>query len=462
MKNNWLGIVIVIGLAGACLGDQLALQRLVTFSLCDDDTQPSSLIQGLDGNFYGTTSGSFGSGGHPTNGLVFKLTCAGELTILASFDPSGPNGCCPGALVQAPDGSFYGATWWRETNYGGIFHLKTNGEIKVIFSFNSTNGRAARVLIYGADGNLYGTTDYGGPAGMANWGTIFKLTPAGDFTPLFSFSRTNGINPTSLVRASDGTLYGTTSDWLGVNAPDTVFKLTPAGELVTLVSSHSSVIRRPRSPIIGADGNIYALDGGGDTNSFGAIFKVTPSGVLTVLAHFNGTNGWAPDRLIQGIEGNLYGTTGAGGSDFAGWIPDEDGDLKASGSGTIFRLTPKGELTALLPLQEMPGDDVVSFIQTAANVFYGARTSGNPGEPAAVFRLAPKPEITRLERVQGAEVLGWNAFPGGVYQVEHRPDCAAGSWMALPEAVTSSGTAAVATNSMSGSAQRYYRVRLLP
>src|SRR5258705_1715406 len=176
MKNNWLGILILIGLASAFaihgLGDQLALQRLVTCSLSDDDTQPTSLIQGLDGNLYGTTSGSFGSGGHPTNGLVFKLTPAGELTVLASFDPNGTNGCCPGALVQAPDGSFYGATWWLQTNYGGIFHLKTNGELNVFFFFNASNCRAARVVIYGRDCNLLCTTDYGGPAGIINWGTI--------------------------------------------------------------------------------------------------------------------------------------------------------------------------------------------------------------------------------------------------------------------------------------------------
>jgi uncharacterized repeat protein (TIGR03803 family) len=452
----------IIGGANYVSGTESALQRLVTFSLSDDDTQPTSLIRGLDGNFYGTTGGSFGSGGHPTNGLVFKLTPAGELTVLASFDPNGTNGCCPGALVQASDGSFYGATWWLQTNYGGIFHLKSNGELNVIFSFNASNGRAARVLIYGADGNLYGTTDYGGPAGVINWGTIFKLTPAGNFTPLFSFSRTNGINPTSLVRASDGTLYGTTSDWIGVNAPDTVFKLTPSGEFTILLSSHNSPVRRPWSPIIGSDGNIYALDAFSETNYFGSIFKITPSGTFAILAHFNGTNGWGPDRLIQSLDGSLYGTTGAGGSDFAGWIPDDDGDLKSSGSGTIFRLTPDGELTALVALQEMPGDDVVSFIQSADDVFYGARTSGALGEPAAVFRLAPRPKITWLERTEGGEVLAWEAFPGGVYQVEHSQHCAAGLWTALPEIVTSNGTGAVATNSISSSAEQYYRVRLLP
>jgi len=408
-------------------------------------------------------SGSFGGGGHATNGLVYKLTPAAELTILASFDPNGPYGCCPGALIQASDGSLYGATWWRETNYGGIFHLKTNGELSVIFSFNANNGRAARVLIYGADGNLYGATDYGGPAGSINWGIIFKLTPAGDFTTLFSFSRTNGINPTSLVRAGDGTLYGTTSDWIGVNAPDTIFKLTSSGEFTILLSSHSSLIRRPWSPIIGADGNIYALDGGGgDTNSFGAIIKVTPSGTLTILARFNGTNGWGPDRVIQGIDGNLYGTTVAGGSDFAGWIPDEDGDLKSSGSGTIFKLTPAGELTVLVPLQEMPGDDVVSFIQTADNVFYGARTSGNVGEPAAVFRLAPKPEITGLQRLEGRDVLRWTAFAGGAYQVEQSAHCAGSSWSPAPSRVTATSNSATATNLVANAMEHYYRVRLLP
>jgi uncharacterized repeat protein (TIGR03803 family) len=467
MKNSLLKLSVLIAMIAAfdhcVLAADLALQRLVTFSTSDDDTQPTSLIQGLDGNFYGTTSGSFGSGGHPTNGLVYKLTPAGDLTILASFDPNGAYGCCPGALAQAADGSFYGATWWRETNYGRIFHLTPGGELNIIHSFNANDGRAARVLIYGADGNLYGATDYGGPAGSVNWGIIFKLTPAGSFTPLFSFSRTNGINPTSLVRASDGTLYGTTSDWVGVNAPDTIFKLTPAGEFTVLLSSHSSPIRRPWSPVVGADGNIYALDGGGgDTNSYGSIFKVTPSGALTVLARFNGTNGWGPDRLIEGIDGNLYGTTTAGGSDFAGWIPDDDGDLDASGSGTIFKLTPSGELSVLVPLQEMPGDDVMSFFQTAENVFYGTRTSGNLGEHAAVFRLAPNPQITGLQRSGDRDVLRWTTFAGGVYQVEQSVHCAGSSWSPIPSRITATSNSATATNLVANAMENYYRVRLLP
>jgi uncharacterized repeat protein (TIGR03803 family) len=445
-----LGVCTIV--CGAHAGE-LAVQRLATFSYSDDDTQPTSLISGSDGSFYGTTSGD-----RSTNGTVFKLNPNGELTVLVSLDPDGTNGCCPGALVQAPDGSFYGATGSRQAlDFGGIFHLAPSGELRTIFHFNDAKGQSARILLYGTDGNLYGTTSSGGNFG---YGTIFKLTPTGEHTTLFSFARTNGINPTSLVRSSDGTLFGTTSDWIGVNAPDTVFRLSPSGEFTTLSSSFTGGPVRPWSVILGTDGNLYGLDRVGGSNHFGSIFKMTPTGTMTTLAEFDGTNGWDPDRLIQGADGNLYGATAAGGADYMGWIP-ADGGFIGSGSGTIFKVTPNGELARLASLLEMPGDDVVGFVQGADGVFYGARTSGGPPEPAGVFRAAPPPVITGLTCLEGKDILSWSSFRGGVYQVEYRATCAT-EWVSLPPAMVAVGNETALTNSVGASAERYYRVRLLP
>jgi uncharacterized repeat protein (TIGR03803 family) len=438
-------------------GDQLVLQRLATFSFSDDGTQPTSLIQGADGCLFGTTSGTQNAALF-TNGTVFKLTPGGELTVLVSFDLTSPVGGRPRALVQIPDGSFYGATYQPAPGHGRIFHLTPTGDLNVLFTFNGANGSSARTLIYGADGNLYGITDSGGSGG---YGTVFKLTTKGDLTTLFSFSRTNGINPTSLVRDGDGTLFGTCSDWISVTAPDTVFKLTPSGAFTILASSFDSEISRPLSLVQGGDGSLYGVDQAGGAQRFGSVFKVTPAGTVTILAEFNGTNGWGPERLIQGVDGNLYGTTVAGGPDFAGWIPS-DGGFVGSGSGTIFKLAPDGELTALASLQSMPGDDVVGFLQDANGIFYGGRTSGGPPEPAGIFRLAPPPILTALRRYGGQEAVTWTSFPGGEYRVEYKAALSAPAWQPLSSVVTAVTNTASVTNFPGESSGCYYRVRLLP
>ena len=450
-------VVLVCPTASPAARGQFGLQSLATFSCSDDGTQPTSLIQGTDGCLYGTTSGTQNAA-LSTNGTVFKLTPGGELTVLASFDLTGPVGGRPGALVQMPDGSFYGATYQPAPGHGGIFHLTPTGALNVIFSFNGANGSSARTLIHGADGNLYGITDSGGSGG---YGTVFRLTTTGELTTLFSFSRTNGINPTSLVRGGDGTLFGTCSDWIGVNAPDTVFKLTPSGAFTILASSFDSEISRPLSLVQGSDGSLYGADQAGGANHFGSVFKVTPAGTVTILAEFNGTNGWGPDRLIQGADGNFYGTSAAGGPDFAGWLPSDCGYV-GSGSGTIFKLAPDGELTALASFQSLPGDDVVGFLQDADGVFYGGRTSGGPPEPAGIFRLAPPPIITALRRSGGQEAVTWTSFTGGEYQVEYKTSLSAPAWQALPSVVTAVTKTASLTNFPGESSGCYYRVRLLP
>src|SRR6185503_12747348 len=132
-----------------------------------------------------------------------------------------------------------------------------------------------------------------------DFGTVFKLTLAGDLTTLFSFSITNGIRPSSLVQGIDGTLYGTTTDDLGVNAPDTVFKLSPSGAFTTLLSSFNRAeVSRPRALVQGDDGLLYGLDATGGSNHFGTVFKVTAGGELTTLVAFNGANGWGPQNLV--------------------------------------------------------------------------------------------------------------------------------------------------------------------
>jgi hypothetical protein len=199
------------------------------------------------------------------------------------------------------------------------------------------------------------------------------------------------------VRAGDGTLLGTSSDWIGVNAPDTVFKLSSSGQFTILASSFDpGGPARPWSPVLAANGDLYVADMAGGSNQLGSVLRITPTGSLTTIVEFNGTNGWGPDRLIQGADGSLYGTTGAGGSDYAGWIYD-DGGFIGSGSGTIFKVDVAGEIMALASLNELAGDDMVGFVQSADGIFYGARTSGGLLESAGVFRAVQPPTIVGLK-----------------------------------------------------------------
>ena len=143
-------------------------------------------MQATDGSFYGTTS----AGGVHGYGTVFKITPAGRLTSLHSFE-SATNGANPNAgLVQATDGNFYGTTSGGGVNgHGTVFKITTSGRLTTLHSFDSTDGAAPIAgLVQATDGNFYGTTSEGGING---YGTVFKLNPARRLTTLHNFDLTD-------------------------------------------------------------------------------------------------------------------------------------------------------------------------------------------------------------------------------------------------------------------------------
>ena len=206
------------------------------FSFSNPPNPQAGLVQGSDGNFYGITSGLvtlndyFGST-VVGNGSVFKLTPAGVLTTLVSFN--GTNGSNPvAALIQGTDGNFYGTTSSGGAGGNGtMFQMTAAGVLTTLVSFGGMNGGGPNGLVQGTNGNFYGTTESGG---TSNYGTVFQATPAGEMTTLYSFTNgTDGGGPNGLVQGNDGNFYGTTSDDYGSG---TVFLMTPAGALTTLYS----------------------------------------------------------------------------------------------------------------------------------------------------------------------------------------------------------------------------------
>jgi uncharacterized repeat protein (TIGR03803 family) len=232
-----------------------------------------------------------------------------------------------------------------------------------LISFNFTDGlNPEGALVRGADGNLYGTTANGG---ANSYGTVFRLALGGGLSTLYNFCSVTGCldgnNPQAgLVQGIDGNFYGTTASG-GTSLAGTAFKITPGGILTTLYNFCSSNPalgctdgQNPTySPLIqGTDGNFYGTTVGGGTGAFtngggGTVFKITPEGSLTTLYSFcsqpNCTDGYRPEAgLVQGTDGNFYGTTYGGGTVATSCSPDPN-----IGCGTIFKITPAGELTTL-------------------------------------------------------------------------------------------------------------------
>ena len=166
-----------VSIAVAAAGHAQTFGMLYNFSGAADGANPGPLVQGPDGNFYGTNGG----GGANGFGTVFKITPAGSLTTLHSF--SGAEGSTAsvspiGGLALGNDGNFYGTTG------STFFRITPAGTLTTLYTFEAAAGEPQWLLL-GADGNFYGTAA-GGTSGI--FGAVFKITPAGSFTNLFTFS----------------------------------------------------------------------------------------------------------------------------------------------------------------------------------------------------------------------------------------------------------------------------------
>jgi uncharacterized repeat protein (TIGR03803 family) len=233
-------------------------------------------------------------GGANGDGTVFEITPSGTLTTLHSFD--GADGQEPEAgLVQATDGNFYGTTYGGGVNANGtVFKITPGGTLTTLYSFCSqpdcTDDRYPRAaLVQATDGNLYGTT--GGGGGIPSYGTVFKITPSGTLTTLYSFCSQldcpDGYSPSAaLVQDTNGNFYGTTFGG-GANGDGTVFSLSVG--LGPFVETH------PTSGWVGAAISILGTNVTGATrvtfNGHSAVFTVVSSSEITTTVPARATTG---------------------------------------------------------------------------------------------------------------------------------------------------------------------------
>ncbi|MGO9243657.1 MAG: choice-of-anchor tandem repeat GloVer-containing protein [Verrucomicrobiia bacterium] len=298
------------------------LTNLHSFTGSDGAFPSAELVQGSDGYFYGTTS----EGGTSTNcgggcGTVFQMTPTGTLTNLHSF--TGLDGANPqAALVEGSDGNFYGTTYGDGLSSSGtVFRISPTGTLTNLHQFSGPDGAFPYAgLLLAGDGNFYGTTYLGGASGS---GTVFRISPTGTLTNLHSFSGPDGASPrAALVEGTDGNFYGTTYAG-GTSGSGAVFRITMSGSLTNLHSfSGADGGNSWAALVLGSDGNFYGTTYLGGTGKDGTIFRITPSGSLTNLHMFaGGTDGAFPqDALIQGSDGYFYGTTVNGGTNGVGTI----------------------------------------------------------------------------------------------------------------------------------------------
>ena len=400
-KLNWgtraCAVLVLCATTAIALPAQ-TLTTLYTFcsqSGCTDGELPvAGLVQATNGDLYGTTfyGGTF-YGGANGGGTVFKITPGGTLTTLYSF--CSQTNCTDGtssqaALVQAANGDLYGTTQGGGTNgYGTVFKITPGGTLTTLYSFCSlgypcTDGAYPDAgLVQAANGDLYGTTGIGS-ANNLKYGTVFKITPGGTLTTLHSFNYTDGEGPfAGLVQAANGDLYGTTSSGGANGYYGTVFKITPGGTLTTLYSFCSQTNctdgAEPYARLVqAANGNFYGTTVGGGVRGGGTVFEITPTGTLTTLHRFNGTDGATPYAwLVQAANGDLYGTTYAGGAN--------------NGGGTVFKITPGGTLTTLYSFCSQSGctdggSPYAGLVQDTNGDFYGTTAGG--GGSGTVFRLS--------------------------------------------------------------------------
>jgi uncharacterized repeat protein (TIGR03803 family) len=303
-----------------------------TCGSCTDGYSPiAGLVQATNGNFYGTTL----SGGVFLEGTVFEVTPGGALTTLYSF--CAQNNCTDGqapegGLVQGADGNFYGTTVIGGSGtppVGTVFKITPGGGLTILHSFDRTDGEQPYgTLIQASNGSFYGTTLAGGANGS---GTVFKITSSGVLTTLYSFCAqsncADGSNPEGgLVLATDGNFYGETNGG-GTDLFGTIFKITPTGALTTLHSFDALDGEVPEAALVqGSDGNFYGTTSQGGMNNAGTAFKITKTGTLTTLYNFctqypSCTDGQNPiASLVQDTNGVFYGTTELGGTDAFGTV----------------------------------------------------------------------------------------------------------------------------------------------
>ncbi len=307
----------------------------------------ASLTEDAAGNLYGTTVGVDGV----DSSTVFKLTQAGQMTVLHTFN--GPaDGDTPNSAPILYAGNLYGTTLvggvdcdhsQTEAGCGVIYEVSAGGRFRVVHTFtNVADGVQPQGLAMDAEGNAYGATQYGGVT--CGCGTVYKIDRRGKFTVLYRFQgKADGGFPSPVTVDAAGNVYGATdgggdSTCYPPAGCGTIFKIDNTGQFSVLYTFTSAFIRNPAylTPVLDAQGNFYDTSPYNGTGGEGMLFELDTNGNFSVLFEIpyqsggQGGDGIFMNSIAMDTEGNFYGATQVGGDDSCGFAD--------FGCGTVFKL----------------------------------------------------------------------------------------------------------------------------
>jgi len=452
-------------------GPNYIVDTLYSFTVSHDGGLPyAGLVEDTNGNFYGTTW----EGGLYNSGSAFAISTNGDLTNLYSFTGGWDGAILYAGLVQGSDGNFYGTTEYGGTTndlgiaYGTVFSISASGAFSSLYSFTNGDDGAfpCAGLVQGSDGYFYGTTVNGGINGL---GAVFKISAGGDLISLHSFAGVDGADPfAALVQGSDGYFYGTTvvggTDFGTNGGNGTVFKISSSGVLTSLYSfTGGNDGGYPYAGLVqGGDGYYYGTTEVGGTNNLGAVFKISASGALTSLYSFTGSHDGASPYagLVQGSDGNFYGTTFAGGTN--------------GGNGTVFEISASGVFTSLYAFTR--GHDganpYAGLVQGGDGNFYGTTEHGGAGGSGVVFELSGVPSGVpqmplNILVADGNFGVRSNRFGfdytgpvGPAIVIQAIADLASPTWIPLATNTLTTGTAYFSDPQWTNFPPRFYRLQM--
>jgi uncharacterized repeat protein (TIGR03803 family) len=285
-------------------------------------TPRTALVFGADGALYGTTNTTFfwyPDPEGPVPGTIFRMETTGEFTTLHTFyweDGSGP------ALIQGSDGDFYGTTAEGGTNnLGTVFRLKATGDYEVLHSFDGADGSTPTSLFQGIDGNFYGSTTFGG---AANMGTIFRATGQGEVTTLHEFHRRRRGRHPERSDAGLGRMALRSRDVGWDRRRRTLFRMDLGGSFQNFVYfslEFGDGGIHPNGPLVSCGDVCGTTQDGGEEGSEGATFKAFTNGSRLFDNGLDvATEGGIPLTGLANIDGELFGTTSVGGEGGNGTI----------------------------------------------------------------------------------------------------------------------------------------------
>lgn len=315
------------------------------------------------------------------------IRATGSYRSIFSF--GGPGGAVPWDGLINVKGTLYGTTSTGGTGSGVVFKITPAGNESAIYTFKGgADGSFPYAPLIFVGGALYGTATAGG----IGCGTVFKVTLGGAKKTLHTFqNNADGCEPEAPLLDVNGTLYSTTHDG-GPHSDGTVFKITTSGSEKVVYAFKGSTYNDAGSPASGltnVKGVLYGTSDGGGPKQQGTVYRVTLSGSEKVLHAFNGSDGDSPRSRLLAINGMLYGTASNGG---------------ASNLGTVFSVTPSGTVKVLHSFRGGADGSIppLGGLIDVNGTFYGTTSAGGKNGAGTVFSITPGGKETVLYSFGGS------------------------------------------------------------